>query len=80
MGFLLLGNIVEQVSKERLDRFVNFQVFRSLGITGSFNLYEIDPNRLAVLYRYQNGAWTPTKDYYPDGRFPPFSFEGYILG
>lgn len=80
--FMLLGNIVEVVSGTRLDVFVEHQVLRGLGVTGSFNLYSLAASDIAVLYRFDAGQaqWLPTKDSYPGGVLPPFEFAGYRLG
>jgi CubicO group peptidase (beta-lactamase class C family) len=80
INFGILGTIIEKVSNTRFDIYVREQILEPLGITGSFNVNDININQLAVLYRKTNGSWIPQADNY-QGIQPVFTnIEGYVPG
>ncbi len=64
LGFGVLGTLVERLSGERFDRYVDRHVLAPLGIDASFNVRNLSDDgirNLAALYRRQRaGAWDPS--------------------
>ena len=61
---VILGTLVEKLSGQRFDTYCRDAIFLPLGMDASFNVHDLDLDRLAVLYRKPNGAWTPQADNY----------------
>lgn len=73
LNFIVLGTIVEKVSKLRFDQYCRRYIFQPLGIDASYNVTDIrDINTVAVLYRNIDGKWTPQTDNY-SGKAPVLS-------
>jgi CubicO group peptidase (beta-lactamase class C family) len=72
-NYVILGTIIEKVSKQRFDEYCKSQIFDVLEIDASFNVNHLeDISDVAVLYRKPNGIWTPQIDNYL-GVQPEFS-------
>lgn len=77
----LVAGIVEKISGQRFDIYCRENIFKPLDLTASFNVLDLpDLDNLAVLYRYQEGKWTPQADNYAG--VPPESrvYPSYQLG
>jgi CubicO group peptidase (beta-lactamase class C family) len=76
----VVGTLIEKISNQRFDLYMQEHILGPLGITGSYNvslLPEIDD--VAVLYRNQ-GGWTPQVDNY-QGVAPVMpDLSGYLPG
>lgn len=61
LGFGVLGTLLECITGERFDRYVDLHVLAPLGVDASFNVGALSDEglrNLAVLYRRQhNGVW-----------------------
>ncbi len=80
-NFGLAGTLIEKISGERFDRFVDENLFRPMGITGSFTVEGVrDINNLSVLYRNEDGRWAPQADNFMGVMSSPRDFSGYITG
>lgn len=81
MNFVLAGTLIESISNERFDLFMKEQILNPLGISGSYNVLDLeDINDVSVLYRYQNGSWQPQWDNY-QGTYPQApNLENYVPG
>ena len=58
LNFVLLATILEKVSGQRFDKFINRNVMKPLDIKGSFNLRDFsssDLQKIGTLYRKTNG-------------------------
>jgi len=79
-NYALIGTLIEQISGERFDLFMQEEILTPLGITGSFNVTLLpDINDVAVIYRNQ-GGWNPQVDNY-QGLMPnPINTTGYQPG
>jgi len=52
LNFGIIGTLIEKISGERFDIFINQNIIKPLGINGSFNVCDIKKtNNLAALYR-----------------------------
>jgi CubicO group peptidase (beta-lactamase class C family) len=91
LNFGVAGTVIEAISKQRFDLFMQSQVLKPLGIAGGFTpetLTQGDVNNLAVLYRKgseaqwnTNGPWVPQVDDYR-GKLPPAraGLSAYVPG
>ena len=89
MNYCILGTIIENVSKERFDKYMINHVLKPLNITGSFNIYEMDKqvlDEVGTLYEKLtngafdiNGKWTPRMDDFTNG-YPKADHSEYIIG
>lgn len=81
INFVILGTIIEKVSKLRFDVYCKKNICLPLGLDASFNVNDIlEINTLAVLYRKVGGIWTPQADNFR-GEQPIFgNLVGYIPG
>ena len=73
INFILLGAIIENVSQQRFDNFIEESIFKPLNINSSFNLEKINYNNLSVLYR--DGV--PQMDIYY--KQPTITLQSYTL-
>ena len=89
MNYCILGTIIENVSKERFDKYMINHVLKPLNITGSFNIYEMDKevlDEVGTIYKKLtnetfdiNGKWTPKMDDFTNG-YPKADHSEYIIG
>lgn len=80
LNFGLLGTLVEAISGQRFDVYMKDEILIPLGITGSFNIQDLqDINNVAVLYR-NNGGWQAQYDDYQGILPPPPNLGNYIPG
>lgn len=81
LGYGVLASVIEKISDTRFDVFVRQNILQPLGISGSFNIHDLnDPSNLAVLYRMSCGIWAPQADNYPSGLPAPIDYSGYVPG
>lgn len=77
MGFVVLGAIIESISGQRFDIYMNENVLQPLGmVNSSFNFNDLDPALVAPMYRRTSDE--PTFSKIELGPNP--SFEGYEPG
>ena len=65
LNYGLLGTVIERVSGQRFDRYMQSQVLDPLSIEGSFNVNLLGADsrgNLSTLYRYENGQWLAQAD------------------
>jgi CubicO group peptidase (beta-lactamase class C family) len=84
LNFGIVGTVIEAITQQRFDLYMQKSVLRPLGITGGFTpetLTPTDINHVAVLYRKArneiwdpNGPWVPQVDDY-QGK-PPSARSG----
>lgn len=78
--FGLIGTLIEKISGQRFDLFMQEQILNPLGITGSYNVTLLpDIDDVAVIYRNQSG-WTPQVDNYQGVMPSPMNLDGYVPG
>ena len=91
LGFGVLGTLIECVTGERFDRYVDRHVLAPLGVDASFNVRALSDAgfaELAALYRRQrDGAWdaaapwcAQVDDYRGVRPAPPAGLDGYVPG
>lgn len=92
MNYCLLGQMIENVSGERFDRYMIDHVYAPMGLTCSFNVSEMPASakaQVATLYRKFNasgqydpldGIWTPQCDDLSMGYYPYVDYSDYVLG
>ena len=91
MNYCLLGTVVEAVSGERFDRYMQAHIFAPMGLSCSYHVAGMSPSaqaQVAPLYRKLNdagegdcvnGIWMPQCDNYPNG-YPTEDYTGYVIG
>ncbi len=80
-NFGLAGTIIERITGQRFEGFMQQNLFVPLGITGSYIPEGVpDINNLAVIYRYGDGVWTPQTDDFRGVMSSPRDFAGYRTG
>jgi len=80
-NFGLAGTIIERITGQRFEDFMQQNLFVPLGVTGSYIPEGVtDINNLAVIYRYIDGVWTPQTDDFRGVMSSPRDFSGYTTG
>jgi CubicO group peptidase (beta-lactamase class C family) len=80
-NFGLAGTVIEKITRQRFEDYMQEILFYPLGITGSYIPEGIhDINNLAVLYRAEDGQWKPQTDDYMGLMSSPRDFSGYVSG
>jgi CubicO group peptidase (beta-lactamase class C family) len=89
MNYCLLGTIIERVSNVRFDLYMIENVLKPMGITGSFNIFELPKEQLdetGSLYEKLtdgkfdvNGKFTVRMDDFTEG-YPTANYSEYVIG
>ncbi|MDX9728615.1 MAG: serine hydrolase domain-containing protein [Bacteroidales bacterium] len=80
-NFGLAATIIEKITGQRFEEYIQQSLFIPLGISGSYIAEGVtDINNLAVIYRNENGEWAPGTDNYGGVMSAPRDFSGYITG
>lgn len=80
-NFGLAGTIIEKITGQRFEEYIQENLFIPLGITGSYIAEGVtDINNLAVIYGYENGEWVPGTDNFRGVMSTPRDFSGYVTG
>ncbi len=77
----LAGTIIERITGERFEEFMQKTLFAPLGITASYiveGLPEVE--NLAVIYQQRDGRWIPQTDDFKGVLSAPRDFTGYVTG
>jgi CubicO group peptidase (beta-lactamase class C family) len=80
-NFGLAGTVIERITGQRFEDFMQQNLFVPLGITGSYipeGLKDID--NLGVIYRNEDGMWVPQTDDFKGVMSSPRDFSGYVTG
>ena len=92
MNYCLLGQMIENVSGQRFDRYVIEHIYAPMGLTCSFNVVEMPEavkGQVGTLYRKvdatgeydpANGVWTAQCDDFSKGYYPYIDYSDYRLG
>jgi CubicO group peptidase (beta-lactamase class C family) len=80
LGYGLLGTIIEKLTGQCFDLFVENRILNPLNISGGYNVREIDIQNLATLYRKPDDSWEPQADHFPNGNIPKLNYMSYIPG
>lgn len=91
LGFGVMGTLIERLTGERFDLYVDRHVLAPLGVDASFNVRNLTDDglrNLAALYRRQrNGAWDATAPWVAQvddlrGERPPApaGLDAYLIG
>lgn len=88
----VIGTVMERITGERFDRYMQRAVLAPLGMSGGFNPADFDAAKLArvaVLYRkakddestwYPDGPWMPQTDDYQAAPPPQPANDAYVPG
>jgi len=81
LNYGVIATLIEAISNERFDVYMKNELLNLLGITGSYNIQDIDNiDDIAVLYRNQ-GGWNAQFDNYQGVMpSPPFNLPSLVLG
>jgi len=80
-NFGLAGTIIERITGQRFEDYLQQTLFIPLDITGSYIPEGVtDINNLAVIYRGEEGKWVPQTDNYKGVMTSPRDFSGYVTG
>ncbi len=92
LNFGIVGTVIEAISQQRFDLYMQAQVLQPLGLAGGFTpetLSQNDVENLAVLYRKRNnnevwepqGPWVPQTDDFKGQRpAPRAGLSSYVIG
>lgn len=76
----IIASVIEKVSNLTLEAYCIKYIFEPMELDARFDPSHSDPDRLAVLYRYQNNDWVGQSDEYL-GKLPePKTDQAYIPG
>ena len=76
LNFNLLGIVIEKLSGERFDHYIEHHILDPLGIEGSFCFNSVDSTRCASLYAWESGIFVHRPEAY---RLVP-DLDNYIPG
>lgn len=77
----LVASVIEKVSGQRFDTYCRTNIFEPMGISAEFDVTAIkNIESLAILYRTDNGRWTPQKDDYTEEKPVSKAYPEYKLG
>ena len=76
LNFNLLGIVIEKLSGERFDHYIEHHILDPLGIEGSFCFNSVDSSRCASLYAWESGIFVHRPEAY---RLVP-DLDNYIPG
>jgi len=80
-NFGLAGTIIERITGQRFEDYMQKTLFIPMGITGSYIPEGVtDINNLAALYRGEEGKWVAQTDNYMGVMSAPRDFSGYVTG
>jgi len=80
-NFGLAGTIIERITGQRFEDYMQQTLFVPLGISGSYIPEGVtDINNLAAIYRGEDGKWVPQTDNYKGVMSAPRDFSGYVTG
>ena len=91
MNYCLLGNVIENVSGQRFDRYMVENIYAPMGLTCSYNVAGMPAEvqaQVGTIYRKVNaageydtlhGTWTAQVDDFTKG-YPSEDYAGYELG
>lgn len=80
-NFGLAGTIIEKITGQRFEEYMQQSLFIPLDISGSYIAEGIaDINNLAVIYGREDGKWSPGTDSYKGVMSSPRDFSGYVTG
>lgn len=80
-NFGLAGTVIERITGQRFEDYIQQTLFVPLGITGSYIPEGVtDINNLAVIYRGEEGKWVPQTDNFKGVITAPRDFSGYVTG
>lgn len=80
-NFGLAGTIIERITGQRFEEYIQQTLFIPLGISGSYIAEGVtDINNLAVIYGWEDGKWTPGTDNFKGVMSSPRDFSGYVTG
>ncbi len=80
-NFGLAGTIIERVTGQRFEDYMQQTLFIPLGISASYIPEGVtDINNLAVIYRGEEGKWVSQTDDFKGVMTAPRDFSGYVTG
>ena len=80
-NFGLAGTVIENITGQRFEDYMQETLLKPLGITGSYIPEGIhDINNLAVIYEAEDGQWKAQADDFNGVMSAPRDFSGYVTG
>ena len=81
-NFVILGTLIEKVSRQRFDAYCREKIFHPMGLKADFNVEHLENiQHLAVLYRRnKEGNWEAQADQFRGVRPSPKPLYGYVPG
>ncbi len=79
LNYNMIGALIERVSGERFDNYVNNHVLKPLGLYGGYNVDSLDSRKFATLYGYDSKTkkYTPSTQAYIPRRE---EISKYVMG
>ncbi|MFZ2286687.1 MAG: serine hydrolase domain-containing protein [Bacteroidales bacterium] len=80
-NFGLAGTVIERITGQRFEDYMQQTLFVPLGISASYIPEGVtDINNLATIYRGEEGKWVPRTDNFSGVMAAPRDFSGYVTG
>lgn len=81
INYGLIGTLIEKISNQRFDVYMQTEILEPLGISGNYNVSQLpDIDDVAVLYRKISGVWTAQVDNFQGITPSSPNLGGYIPG
>jgi CubicO group peptidase (beta-lactamase class C family) len=81
INYGLIGTLIEKISDQRFDVYMQTEILEPLGISGNYNVSQLpDIDDVAVLYRKISGVWTAQVDNYQGIAPNPPNLASYVPG
>ncbi len=79
LNYNMVGTVIERVSGERFDNYVQSHVLKPLGLYGGYNVDSLDNSKFVTLYEYdaKNKKYTPSPQAYAPRRE---EISKYVMG
>ena len=77
----IVASVIELLSNLSFDAYCREYIFKPMGIKADFDPAHLENiNNLAVLYRFEDGNWSPQADNYQGLKPSKRLYDGYQLG
>ena len=81
LNFGLIGTLIEKISKQRFDIYMENEILKPLEIFGNYNISQVkEIENVAALYRSEKEIWKATKDDYSEKKPKQADLSKYEIG
>ena len=75
-GYVILGAIIENITRLRLDDYIDKFIMKPMGLYGGFNVEKLDSSRFVRAYLHSKGKFVKPIDVYKPDKY----LKDYVLG